>query len=243
MLFIRGALRAVRALQPMLRASWIACALLTGCYSVTGLQVPRTTPAGKLNVGAALGATPGVKPIDPKPTLDLALRVGLSDRVDIGLRVRAGEIDIGPKLQLVRSDVEVSVASSVLAADDEYSFASGHEVHGDVAKVPGTRTSVYVGSNLDNTVSVFGAVGLDVGAREFEQEGYHDLLLAPRVLGGVVLSPNHEVHVLIELGLLVPAGGTRTITEGGQVYQTQLGPGDTRIEISVAFLGTPYDRP
>jgi hypothetical protein len=237
-----GRARCARA--SLFRASCLAVAVLAGCYPVTRVQGPRTTPTGKLNAAIALGVRPTG---EPDPTPDIALRVGLADRVDLGVRLRLKAVEIGPKIQLVRDAVEVSIAPAFLAAADEDHTFDETTTTEDNVNVIASRTSVYVGTNAGKPVSAFIAPTLDVGERTFrgaEAGEYRTLLLAPGVLSGVMFALNPSVRVLLELGLLFPAGGVDKVTPYANdeyIYQTKLGPGDTRIELGVALMLGSYD--
>jgi hypothetical protein len=211
--------------------------LLAGCYPVTRVQIPRTTPAGKLHGALGLAVSPND---NMRPSPDFALRYGLTDRIDLGLRLRASAIEIGPKIQLVRDTVEVSIAPAFLAADDRDSLYDETPMPDDNTSVMASRVSVYVGSNMDQKFSGFIAPTLDVGQRTYEDEvsTHRTRLLAAGVLGGMLVAPSSSLHVLFELGVLFPAGGDSIVTVDGAPYpyQTLLGPGDRRVELSVALL-------
>ena len=104
---------------------------------------------------------------NPNPTPDVALRFGLADRVDLGLRLRMKAVEIGPKIQLVRDAVEVSIAPAFLAAADEDHTFDETTTPDDNVSVIASRTSVYVGTNAAEPVSAFIAPTLDVGQRRF----------------------------------------------------------------------------
>jgi hypothetical protein len=208
------------------RGPALALVLLAGCYPVTRLQTPRTTPAGKVN-GALAGALSGradERNGDISATLDAALSVGITDRVDVRLRLRPVGLELGPKIQLARSALEVSVAPALIVAEDSKDLPDTDAPFASVS-VLASRTSLYVGSNLDHSFAFFLAPTLDLGRRSFVG-GSHALLFAPGALGGAVLSPHPNVHFLLELGALFPAAG----------QQGRLGPGDQRFEISAGLL-------
>lgn len=216
--------------------------LLAGCYPVTRVQIPRTTPAGKLHgaLGLAISST---GPVRPSP--DLALRFGLSDRIDLGMRLRVSAFEIGPKIQLVRDSVEVSVAPAFLVAQDRDSLYDEQATPDDNTDVTAGRVSVYVGSNMDQAFSGFVAPTLDIGRRTYEDEvsKHHTRLLAPGVLAGMLVPASSSTRVLVEVGLLFPAGGAGIVTVDGASYpyQTLLGPGDRRVELNVALLFGSFD--
>ena len=65
----------------------------------------------------------------------------------------------------------------------------------------------------------------------------------PGVLSGLMFELDPSVRVLLELGLLFPAGGVNKVTPymNDSIYQTKLGPGDTRIELGVALMFGSFD--
>lgn len=225
-------------------ARCLLAVLLAGCYPVTGLQGPRTTPAGRLHGAVAFAVSPTG---NPNPTPDVSLRYGLSDRVDVGMRMRMAAFEAGPKIQLVRDDVEVSFAPVLLVASDQDGLFDETTTIEDNVKVVAERTSVYVGSSMDRDFAAFVAPTLDVGERRYnDPEGdlrFRDLLLAPGVLTGILFGTSSSVRALLEVGLLVPVGGRDTVTNGvsNDRYQTRLGPGDTRIEIGLGLMFGSYE--
>jgi hypothetical protein len=220
-------------------AACLICALVAGCYPVTRMQGPRTTPAGSVHgaVGLAVSARD-----EPAATPDVALRYGLTDRIDVGVRARVAAVEVGPKFQLVRDDVEVSIAPAFVAALDRDEFVE--EGAPGNSKILAGRTTVYVGSSMDQDVAYFVAPTIDIGKRTYvedaERDPQHvDLLLVPGVLGGVLFSTHSSVRILLELGLLFPVGGRAKVTpwtNDDYKFQTSLGPGDTRLEVGMALL-------
>jgi hypothetical protein len=215
----------------------LACGSLASCYPTTRMQTPRTTPKGKVHgalgfaVGSAEASTVGFTP-------DVALRIGIHERADLGVRVRSFAVEASAKVQLLRDDVELSIAPALLyAADDDLQFEESDSV-GDRTDVRAGRASVYVGSDADAPFSFFVAPSVDIGERVYDtaSEQAQALLLAPGALAGVVFAPNPSTRLLLELGWLVPVGGVGKVA----LEQTRLGPGDPRFEVNLALLFGSY---
>jgi hypothetical protein len=228
-------------------AAFLALGLLGGCMvPVTGIQVPRTTPKGTQITAGGLGVSvSGPSPNDLPLIAEGAMRYGVSERVDLGLRFRASVLEGGAKVQLVRDAVEVSVAPSLIvgaeglvnAAFDENTLPDAN------VQVLAARLRVYVGTNVDHPFAVFVAPSFDAGVRIFEagdypSRAYANALLAPGAAVGLVFSPQKTVHLLLEAGVLFPVGGPGTFTDGpnGPTSQLRLGPGDNRLEISAGLI-------
>ena len=227
--------------QPLPRswgpASLLVIGLLSSCaIPITRMQVPRTVPPGRAQgaVGLALS-----QPADPTLTTDLAFRVGVLDRVDFGMRFRPQAFELGPKIELVRDAVEVSIAPAVLAGKEEPDpVFTEYQTASNTVSILAARASVYVGSNVDHRFAVFVAPTVDAGRRTFsaDEKPHTAALLAPGVLSGMLFSPQQSVHLLLELGLLFPTGGAGQVGDGAFKEQLLFGPGDTRMEITVALV-------
>jgi hypothetical protein len=218
---------------------------LVGCYPVTRMQVPRTTPRGKV-LGAISMAAPLLRePLGPDaehanyPQLEGALRMGLTHRIDVGLRLRATAVEIGPKFQIVRDVVEVSIAPAFLYARDEDALID--EEFASDTRVVAARVSVYVGSSLDYPVAFFVAPTVDAGTRTDGVAGTQPLVL-PGTMIGAVFSPAPTVHLLLEVGMLFPVAGPRWAVTGTQWAEPlRLGPGDNRVELGIGLLFGRFD--
>jgi hypothetical protein len=221
--------------------------LCAGCYPVAELQTPRTTPAHRFMIAAAIAT-----PRDPSnaivPTFDLSVRYGLSDRIDIGVRLRPAAFELGAKVQLLRDWVEVSFAPSFLVAQDAAWHINNNDDiidPNDNVRVVAGRLSLYVGSSEDARVSVFGAPTVDLGTRWYQYNGAtnRELLVAPGVLAGIVVAPRPRLpRFMISGGVLFGVGG-HNATLGGIDHltstQTELGPGDKRFELNFAVMYVP----
>jgi hypothetical protein len=220
--------------------------LYAGCYPITELQTPRTTPVHRIMVAGAI-ATPRDPSNSLVPAFDLSVRYGLTDRIDIGARVRPAAFEFGAKVQLLRDELELSFAPSFLAAIDTAWHINDDDIitANDNVSVVAGRLSLYVGSSEDARVSVFGAPTVDLGTRRFQHASGNsrELLIAPGFLAGIVfaLGP-HLPRFMISGGVLFGVGGHNVASgnlEDQINSQTVLGPGDKRFEFNFAVLYVP----
>jgi len=89
---------------PRLRYSkLLACALLAGCYSSSLLTTPEPTPVGKVHATTAVAlqrAPPGAEAEGIIPFLEGAVRVGLHERFDLGLKGGPLYVELNSMLRL-----------------------------------------------------------------------------------------------------------------------------------------------
>ena len=243
-----------------------ASLLLCACaVPITRLQMPRTIPPGRtqttvgISIQQPVSKRMGVEGLGTShpmqyvpqfilneltPALDVSVRQGLAERVDLGVRVRPWAVEAGPKIQLVRDEIEVSIAPAVLAAREAVLDSDIEPSPDNNVGVLALRTSIYLGSSVDHVFAVFLAPSLDAGERTFDTDSQHshtDALVVPSVLGGIVFSPPQQiVRFLLEAGVSCPVGGSANFTGSYTSYPLRLGPGDNRFEITAALVfGSP----
>lgn len=93
----------------------VAVVLATGCPSLSTLQTPSTVPKGKLRgaVGAeAVGIKSGGASIT-LPQLELGLRYGVTDNLDLGAKLYGFGGELGLKYQFLRGEIDGAVAPAV----------------------------------------------------------------------------------------------------------------------------------
>src|SRR5205814_230591 len=80
--------------------------LLTGCYSSLVVGRARTVPRGRFEILAAPGVTgTAVLGADPnvRPAIELGVRYGATERMDVGLRAGDAGVSAALRVQLVRA--------------------------------------------------------------------------------------------------------------------------------------------
>ncbi len=108
-------------LLPVLAVA-LACG---GCPSFSTLQVPRTVPEGELRFAALAGGV-GALSDDSGPSprsaqFEVSARYGLSDRVDVGVKLYSLGIEGGVKWLILRGPLDIALAPAVSYAsfDDQ----------------------------------------------------------------------------------------------------------------------------
>src|SRR5687768_526581 len=119
-----------------------------GCYPTTRMQTPRTTPPGRIH-GAFGSAAARERRVGVSYAPDVALRIGVHERADLSLRLRPLEAEVGAKVQLLRDDVEFSIAPAVVIARDMDIEFDEATTAGDNVSVLAGRASLYAGSDAD----------------------------------------------------------------------------------------------
>lgn len=180
--------------------SWWLAVLFVGCASVGSVQRADTLGTGNLEVGLEPGAQVygGARGAAPLPHIDGSLRIGVSERVDLGLRVGFPWAELQGKVLLT------TPGAPRLAVSLAPSFGvTVLPVNGSVVKV------------------LHGALPVLIGFKF----GEHELVLGPRVMtygtleamGGVVLAPGATIGIAFqitntfglmpEVGFVVPVIG------------------------------------
>ena len=96
--------------------------LFAGCPSMSMLQTPRTVPRGKFRGAVNLAASgPAVDRDSGAPALELGLRAGLTDHLDIGFKLSILYLEVGVKMMALRGPVDVAAAPTV-------SLSGGYDV-------------------------------------------------------------------------------------------------------------------
>ncbi|MBL8918975.1 MAG: hypothetical protein JNJ54_08970 [Myxococcaceae bacterium] len=101
--------------------------MLSGCVALSSVQPADTLGRGRLQVGIEPGLSAAVTPrapLLPQPVMDVSLRFGALERLDLGARLGQSGLEVSTKVMLTprRSPVLVSVApalgGTVLLAGD-----------------------------------------------------------------------------------------------------------------------------
>lgn len=214
---------------------------VVGCYPVGELQGPTVLQPGQLRVGmsAALTNFPGHADVNPRvvPTTEFGLRLGLIDRVDLGVRVTPASAEAGVKLQLVRADelgeVDVSLAPAAIYATDFdviEEFLDDRSTRPRRVTVLAARMPVFLGLRAGRGAEPWIAVTPHVGSR---RPGDHGTLFL--ALGGSVgidlRGEGSSTVVQPQLSVLVPLAGSEA--ESDTTAGPRLGAGDPRVMIQL----------
>jgi hypothetical protein len=98
--------------------AFLALSVLAGCYSTSIAQTPSTVAPGKVRGGVGMsvnGSTTGSAGLSP----ELSMRVGVLDRVDLGLKTNLQSFEGQVKGQIVRGDFDLSLAVSAALSRDQ----------------------------------------------------------------------------------------------------------------------------
>lgn len=122
-------------MNPRLLAAALLCALATGCASLNAAQTANTMGQGGLQVGLEPGYSQWGKGSDGFgfPRLDLAVRYGITDRLDLGGRVGSTFAELNAKFQLTDPENDAfvcSVAPSIGGLELSGSSSSGSSTVG-----------------------------------------------------------------------------------------------------------------
>ncbi|HEY0881607.1 MAG TPA: hypothetical protein VGD87_08760 [Archangium sp.] len=99
----------------------LAAVVLSGCVSISSVQRADTLGAGNLQVGVEPGAiaqqttVPGLfyqgyRTYLPGPHLDASLRMGITDRIDLGVRAGFSGVELQSKFMLTERDSRFTVS-------------------------------------------------------------------------------------------------------------------------------------
>lgn len=219
-----------------------------GCYPVTQLQGPRTVAPGELQGAVAAGAQwLGQRERFTALPLDVALRYGVTDRIDVSFRTRPSvtsledsTLELGGKFQLLREkELEFAIASSFVSAGiDRHGFDDEDTSPDEEASFTFGRLALIAGTNADDVGSLWIAPTIDLGERRYPVDGTtrYQPLVAVGSCAGVALRLGADVQLLVQGGFAVGVAGEAVAVQRGQSYDTALGPGDFIGEASLGLL-------
>jgi hypothetical protein len=126
-------------------------AVCAGCPSFSTLQTPRTVPEGELRFGALAGGA-GALSDDTGPgprsaQFELSARYGLSERVDVGVKLYALGIEASLKWWMVRGPLDLAIAPAVSYAS--FDDRMGTQFNAFYAHLP-----LLMGWNLSDRVTL-----------------------------------------------------------------------------------------
>jgi hypothetical protein len=219
-----------------------ALALVTACYSMSTLQEPKPLPQGAVRGSVGLGSVAAHH--RGFPDLQLALRVGLIDRVESRLKLVLPGSDRGV------GGVEAGI--NILPVDSQYVglFLMPHyryyrvdEDFDDWFDESGNHPR-RVHAFAMPTLAVFHLpscdlfVGPDLQAGTRQRRG----MLAIGGHLGTSFAAGRYVHLTVETGIVGAVAGTsRQRDRYGDLSQQVLTVGDTTIEIAFSVsVGSPY---
>jgi len=115
---------------PAVQREWLLLVLAValacgGCPSFSTLQTPRTVPEGELRFAALAGGAGALSDEEgPGPRsaqFELSARYGLSDSVDVGVKLYSLGIEAGVKWLMLRGPIDIAIAPAVSYAsfDDQ----------------------------------------------------------------------------------------------------------------------------
>jgi len=119
---MRSALAVQREWLLLVLAVALACG---GCPSFSTLQTPRTVPEGELRFAALAGGAGALSDDEgPGPRsaqFELSARYGLSDNVDVGVKLYSLGIEAGVKWLMLRGPIDIAIAPAISYAsfDDQ----------------------------------------------------------------------------------------------------------------------------
>ncbi|MBN1204133.1 MAG: hypothetical protein JXB05_04320 [Myxococcaceae bacterium] len=215
--------------------------LATGCASISHVQTADTLGQGNFQfalepgaMGVASLADQDAKPI---PHVDLAMRYGVTDRLDLGVRVGSSMVELQGKVLLTAPDdpdMAVSLAPSVmsmllrLAGLDDLTYTNlalpvlvGFKMDGGSELVLGPRVTLtrFTTSAEDGSANIISAGG---------SLGY-----ALRVAEGLRVMP--------EVGILFPLVGVADTSSTGSTVSAGFNGGFVQFKLGLLFgAGRPF---
>jgi len=136
---------------PWLLAVVGLAAVCAGCPSFSTLQTPRTVPEGELRFGALAGGAGALSnDAGPGPSsaqFELSARYGLSERVDVGVKLYALGIEASLKWWMVRGPLDLAIAPAVSYAS--FDDRMGTQFNAFYAHLP-----LLLGWNLSDRVTL-----------------------------------------------------------------------------------------
>jgi hypothetical protein len=210
---------------------WFVVLAFTGC-APTLTQTALTNGKGRLQVAPELGAA--ITGFDERqtvlPSVGLSARYGVTDRLDLGLRLGPGLVELQSKVLLIDPGarrleaVALSLAPSVAVS---FADAAGFGAfYGRIAvpvllDVPVGRERFIFGARLAQVIAPADAVGLNQGWE-----------LSAGLSVGFALSLGEVLQLVPEVGLDVPLAGRATALPGASLPQLGL-------RLGVLFGGSP----
>lgn len=182
-----------------LRAAWFSVAF-AGCASVGSVQRADTLGTGNLEVGLEPGAQvyAGQRGAAPLPHVDASLRIGVSERVDLGVRVGVPWAEVQAKVLLT------TPGAPRLAISLVPSFGGTVlPVNGSVAKVLHGALPVLIGFKFGEHELVLGPRVMAYGTLE----AMGSVVLAPGATVGVAFQLTNTFGLMPEVGFVVPVIG------------------------------------
>ena len=189
-----------RVTRSMALVTW-----LLGASACMTTPVQRVETLGKGNSevtfepGATLAGRPGE--VVALPTFLVAARIGVTDRVDLGIRAGSNAYEFQAKIGLTREDSKVQ--ASLAPQLTPYFLAAGGGATGYVrVKVP-----VLLGFRLgERSQLVLGpAIHLYTGGAIADGSGARGLFIEPQTSLGLSLPIGDRVRIHPELGVVAPA--------------------------------------
>ena len=185
----------------------LAASLLCGCPSVSMLGTARTVDKGKTQWALGLATTGTVftrtpmsgQPFNIGPTVELAARHGLTDRVELGGRLWGSGVQVDGKFALLRAEKERGLDLSLAPSAGVVVSPLGNQV-----------------PNIPLQLAVLGGWGFDVvhvtvGMRLMDQIVFYQGPINTFWGGfnlGVALKLSDRIRLVPEIALLVPFRST-----------------------------------
>jgi hypothetical protein len=206
----------------------LATILWTGCASFSTHLTPRPTTKGKTELDAhvnvyAYTADDGDRRVFPN--VELGLRYGLSDTVDIGGKVNAGTVELNSRIALILTDsfdLGIVPSAGIVAFD----ASSGHRQAGIVTFGAPILAGVHVGST---TTLLLGAkIIAAISTIEVEEDGRTtnsgELVFYPGGVVGFELMLTDNFALFPELNFHFPYLSdykkfARPVWQGGLAFQ------------------------
>lgn len=200
---------------------WLWLIVASGC-APTLAQTALTNGTGRLQVAPEVGAivTGFDEPQTVLPSLGVSARYGVTDRLDVGVRLGPGLVEVQSKVLLVDPGARrVDALALSIAPSLAVSFANAAGVgpfYGRLAvpvllDVPVGRERFIFGARLAQVIAPGDAIGLNQGWE-----------LSAGVSVGFALSLGQVVQVVPEVGLDAPLAGRATLLPGASLPQLGL---------------------
>jgi hypothetical protein len=204
----------------------LAVSALAGCYSTSIAQTPSTVPPGKARFGVGLEVDGAAVSNNGGLSPELSLRVGVLDRLDVGVKTTLQSVEAQVKAQLLRGDFDLSLALSGATSRDEDDDKLIEESAPNYEWMRSTRLMLIAGQRIaDSTDLVLMGDG-QFGLRSATYDGRFETHFAG-VGGGV--------GVLFK-GVFLPEVVVTHFIAGEHPMFDALQAGDTRIQFTVTAL-------
>lgn len=212
-------------------AALLPCLILwTGCASFSTHLTPRPTTKGKTELDAHVNVLAYSKDDGQRrvfPNVELALRYGLSDTVDIGGKVNAGTVELNSRIALVLSDgfdLGIVPSAGIVAIDT----SSGHEQAGIVTFGAPILAGVHIGSTTTLLLGAKLSAGISTITLKDDQEltkgKSGELVFYPGGVIGFELMLTETFALFPEINFLFPYLNdykkfARPVWQGGLAFQ------------------------